>query len=204
MQLAQSGNFNTLSRVHTEGLDLCVVVKKLFDVQFDVVASQRLMFMEVTTEIGVDLCASGVGRVEKCPSSMQTARSSDVYAVVCRQSRVTSVAYFYRSGIKFGEQDSPESSVASRCTVAPSFVMHLESASGVKITRPTLWNEIVNSTMRAVHFVVGGVVNPVIIALFVDGWLWRQLKMSDIKDPAKQRCLVQVVDEKGPFDEVIL
>ncbi len=61
-----------------------------------------------------------------------------------------------------------------------------ESASGVKITRPTLLNEIVNSTMRSVDFVVGGVVNPVIMVFFVDGWLWRQLKISDRKDPAKQ------------------
>ncbi len=96
-----------------------------------------------------------------------------------------------------------KSSWDSRSVLCHAF---LESASGVKITRSRVSNEIVNSTMRAVDLVVGGVVNPVIVALFVDGCLWRQLKMSDIKDPAKQipEAGVYFVDEKGPSGEVIL
>ena len=61
---------------------MCVVVRKmLFDVEFDVVASPRLMFMEVTKEIGVELCASGVRRVGKMS---EFEADSELFGCVCR------------------------------------------------------------------------------------------------------------------------
>ena len=124
---------------------MCVAVgKMLVDIEFDVVVSQRLVFMEVTKEIVGDLCVSGIRRVGEmsdfdanveifgCVRRSLEARESNVgtkgmTSVRATRSHISGrheeeftveklIAYFRRSGIKFGEQDN----LKNRCTVAPS------------------------------------------------------------------------------------
>ena len=48
----------------------------------------------------------------------------------------------------------------NRYTGAPSFVVHLESVTDVKIIHQTVLNEVVDITIRVVDFVGGDIDNP--------------------------------------------